>query len=336
MNPPRRGEIHLGELLTVLATLQPGDAATARAIAASLGFGLSAPDIATSTKESERIYDRGQQSARRQTRRLAEKKPPGLAAPPRSPAPVDLPAQKLRATLKAIDPQSPTALPEKPAWISSGYQRLDLRRTIPLPRANLFPARTVRGVFTAALSTPRAGEQLDVDALLRHLIEGCLPRALPRLPEETLARGCQLLLDFSDSMLPLWEDLRHLSQQFVDVLGRERVSVFEFDTLPGDAHCWPPERDDPVPWQPEPGRPVVVATGFGAPGRRVPRFAGDGWHDFVGRCARQGSPLNILIPWSPACWPSDLGPHARLVHWHERTSAAMLSRRTDRAGAWPR
>ncbi|TMQ76450.1 hypothetical protein [Candidatus Accumulibacter phosphatis] len=100
MNPPRRGEIHLGELLTVLAKLQPGDAATARAIAASLGFGLSAPDIATSTKESERIYDRGQQSARRQTRRLAEKKPPGLAAPPRSPAPVDLPAQKLRATLK--------------------------------------------------------------------------------------------------------------------------------------------------------------------------------------------------------------------------------------------
>ncbi|MBL8880655.1 MAG: hypothetical protein JNG88_16200, partial [Phycisphaerales bacterium] len=58
-----------------------------------------------------------------------------------------------------------TALPEKPAWISSGYQRLDLRRTIPLPRANLFPARTVRGVFTAALSTPRAGEQPRAGAI---------------------------------------------------------------------------------------------------------------------------------------------------------------------------
>jgi hypothetical protein len=41
---------------------------------------------------------------------------------------------------------------------------------------------------------------------------------------------------------------------------------------------------------------------------------------------RSGCPLLILVPWSPAYWPTDLGPHAELLHWHPRTSAAMLRR----------
>jgi hypothetical protein len=68
-------------------------------------------------------------------------------------------------------------------------------------------------VFTAALATLRQGDRLDVDQLVRRVVEGRLPPRLPRLHGGDARRGCQLLLDFSDSMLPWWEDLRELAAQ---------------------------------------------------------------------------------------------------------------------------
>jgi hypothetical protein len=97
-------------------------------------------------------------------------------------------------------------------------------------------------VFTAALATLRQGDRLDIDQLVRRVVAGRLPPRLPRQHSATLARGCQLLLDFSDSMLPWWEDLRDLARQLVGVLGEDRVAVFDFDSTPEQAGRWLPAR----------------------------------------------------------------------------------------------
>ncbi len=130
-------------------------------------------------------------------------------------------------------------------------------------------------------------------------------------------------------MLPWWDDLRQLGAQFAALLGAERVALYDFERSPAEASRWPEGAAEPLLWQPEPGRPVVVATGFGLPGTRSRPLAGREWQPFVRRCASSASPLRILIPWSSAHWPRDLGAHAHLIHWSPQTSAALLLRRLD-------
>ncbi len=331
-----RGEIHLAELITALAALRPRDAAQAQRIAGCLGFGLAAPDLTTATQPSERIYDRNRWSSPSQVGRLAAKAPLGFATSPPAEARVELPAQHLASTLREIESAAASDTTVVPSWISSDYQRLDRTPGRSPPRAALFPGRTARGVLSAALLTLRPGSSLDVDALIRCVVQGRVPRQVPRLPTPTLARGCQLLLDYSDSMLPWWDDLRQLADQLGALLGDERVAVFDFDSVPAAASRWPAGSSEPTPWQPEGGRPILVATGFGLVRRQAAHRAGSDWQDFVQRCAAHACPLRILVPWSPAYWPTDLGLHADLVHWHPQTSAAMLSRRLGSEYAGPR
>ncbi len=330
-----RGEIHLAELITALDALHPRDSAQAQVIAGCLGFGLAAPDVAAATRRSERIYDRNRWSSPLPAGRLAAKTPAGFATPPPAQARVELPAQQLPGTLHAIESAATSETVAAPSWLSGDYQRLDHTLGKSPPREALFPGRTARGVLSAALVTLRPGRALDVDALIRCVVEGRVPRQAPRLPTPTLARGCQLLLDFSDSMLPWWDDLRQLGEPLAALLGDERVSTFDFDSAPAAASQWPAGSSAPTPWQPEAGRPILVATGFGLVRRQAVHRAGSDWQDFVQRCAAHGCPLRILVPWSPPFWPTDLGLHADLVHWHPQTSAAMLSRRLggDHTGA---
>ncbi len=53
----RRGEIHLGELIGALVELNCDDAVQAETIAACLGFGLRAPDLAATGAATPAIYD---------------------------------------------------------------------------------------------------------------------------------------------------------------------------------------------------------------------------------------------------------------------------------------
>jgi hypothetical protein len=324
----QRGEIHLGDLIRALGTLRCLDDEHARAIAGCLGFGLAAPDMQPA-RPTPTVYDRSRLSAQPKTEAPATPRRPGLAAPPTRTPPIDLPAQTLTSTLNAIAAPPAIDTATVPAWLGGDYQRLDPAPGASPPRRTLIPTETARGVFTAALATRRQGDQLDVDQLVRRVVEGRLPPRLPRLHSATLARGCQLLLDFSDSMLPWWEDLRELARQLVGVLGEDRVSLFDFESAPGKAGRWLPGEDaeqDWQLWQPEPGRPILAATDFGIQGL-APRSRPDaGWQKLIKDCRAQGCPLIVLVPWSPEYWPTTLGSDAELVHWHPRTSAAMLSR----------
>ncbi|MEF8731813.1 MAG: hypothetical protein V5B40_07850 [Candidatus Accumulibacter meliphilus] len=324
----RRGEIHLGDLIRALGTLHGQDDEHAQAIAGCLGFGLAAPEVQPA-RPTPTVYDRSRLSPQAKSEAPATPRQAGLAAPPTRAPQIDLPAQTLKSTLNAVAAPPAIDTAEAPSWLTGDYQRLDPAPGVSPPRRTLIPAETARGVFTAALATLRRGDRLDVDQLVRRVVEGRLPPRLPRQHSATLARGCQLLLDFSDSMLPWWEDLRELARQLVGVLGEDRVAVFDFDSTPEKAGRWLPGKDaeqDWQPWQPEPGRPILAATDFGIQGL-PPRSRPDaGWPKLIKDCRAPGCPLIVLVPWSPEYWPTTLGPDAELVHWHPRTSAAMLSR----------
>ncbi|MEF8703682.1 MAG: hypothetical protein V5B32_10590 [Candidatus Accumulibacter sp. UW26] len=319
-----RGEIHLGELIRALDSLPWENHAQAQAIAGCLGFGIPTADPGSSDRPTRTVHDRSAPSTRSPADTPGIKPPPGFATPRPGASQVELPARVLAAQLHPL-PTAPMLDPAgAPEWITGDYQRLDPTPGIAPRRQALFPDRTVRGVFTAALSTLRAGNVIDVDALLGHLIQGRIPTEIPRLPSPTLGRGCQLLLDFSDSMLPWWEDLRQLAQQVSAILGNERVSVFDFDATPATAVQWQAGKENETPWQPQSGRPILVATDLRIRGRPADHRAGAKWQDFGKICTEQHCPLLILVPWSREYWPTDLGPNAELLHWHPQTSAAML------------
>lgn len=324
----RKGEIHLGELIGALAQLPWKDHAQAQAIAGCLGFGLAAHDLGRPERPTPAVYDRNQPPPLARREVVAEL-PSGFATRP--PPRLALPAQVLTSQLKPVTTPPPSGIATAPAWIHGAYQRLDPTPGRSPPRQTLFPGRTARGVFTAALATLRLGREIDVQALVESVVRGHLPRQLPRLPTATLSRGCQVLLDFSDSMLPWWEDLRELAAQLVAVLGEERVAAFDFASAPAAASQWRAGREESTPWQPEAGRPILVVTDFGIRGRSHGQRASVHWLDFVGLCTAKGCPLLILVPWSPTYWPDWLGTCPELLHWHPRTSAAMLRRQLARS-----
>jgi hypothetical protein len=305
----QRGEIHLGDLIRALGTLRCLDDEHARAIAGCLGFGLAAPDMQPA-RPTPTVYDRSRLSAQPKTEAPATPRRPGLAAPPTRTPPIDLPAQTLTSTLNAIAAPPAIDTATVPAWLGGDYQRLDPAPGASPPRRTLIPTETARGVFTAALATRRQGDQLDVDQLVRRVVEGRLPPRLPRLHSATLERGCQLLLDFSDSMLPWWEDLRELARQLVGVLGEDRVSLFDFESAPAESRPLAARRGRRTglaAWQPEPGRPILAATDFGIQGL-APRSRPDaGWQKLIKDCRAQGCPLLVLVPWSPEYWPTTWG-----------------------------
>lgn len=328
--PGRKGEIHLGELIGALAGLPWKDHAQAQAIAGCLGFGLAAHDLGRFERPTPAVFDRNRPPPLpRRGGDLVAKPPAGFATRP--PPQPDLPAQVLTSQLQPVTPPPPSSTTAAPAWVHGAYQRLDPTPGTSPPRQTLFPGRTARGVFTAALATQRLGREVDVQALVGSVVRGQLPRRLPRLPAATLSRGCQVLLDFSESMLPWWDDLRELAAQLAAALGEERVAAFDFESAPAAASQWRAGREQATPWQPEAGRPILVATDFGIRGRSHGQGASVHWQDFVRLCAAKGCPLLILVPWSPTYWPDWLGTYPELLHWHPRTSAAMLRRQLARS-----
>lgn len=316
----RKGEIHLADLIVALDQLPWESEAHTRAIAGCLGFGLGAPNLQPS-KPATAIYDRGQR-ARKAPAVTAAPPRPALRAPPAPPIPIALPSKILQSTLTDLAP-APTPEESDPPWLASGYEVLRAEDRLPPPRQTLLPANRARGVLSAALAVLREGDELDVGQLIDRVVVGRLPSRLPRRPDATLSLGCQLLLDFGDTMTPWWEDLHALSSQVAAVVGEAAVSTFDFEAIPAAASRWQGDEKRGA-WQPLPGTPVLVASDLGIRGRAAPRQVALAWQAFVARCEAAGSPLVILIPWPREYWPEGLGRHPDLVHWNPRTTAAMV------------
>lgn len=315
-----RGEIHLGDLARALASLHWENDEQARAIAASLGFGLhAAPKPGPPTE----IYDR--QRYRRQA--TAQSKPPPecpVFVPRDREAPLTLPENALSSFLQPIAERAPAA-PEESEWLNDPDELYSDEEESAVSRQPLFLEQTNRHLLSAALASLRVGQEIEIHSLIAAVCRREVVAKVPCRPDSTLEFGCQLLLDYSATMVPFWEDLNGLIGQVADVVGTGSTRVFSFDTRPTDAFTWTADGRR-EPWQPE-GRPVLAATDFGVQGGSARAEPDPAWQELTGRCSGDGIPLVILIPWPEEYWPRDIGGSPELVHWSPGTTAGMIRRK---------
>ena len=350
-----RGEIQLGDLARALGTLNWRDDAEAQAIAACLGFGLkpkAEPPPQTEIYDRQRYPERPTAEPRPPTpkgfslppttdmpdtgeveapprplttdeyiEKMMAEGQPSAELPPMPEPPVALPRQRLQSRLKSLgrlvpsESRSADSLPGLPALY-------DAEEYAMVGRARLFPEAVSRHIVSSALATLRDGREIDMRALVGEICRLRPVRRIPRLPESTLERGCHLLLDYSPSMVPFWEDLTGLIGQVSDVVGRDNVNVFSFSEQPTEAVQWT-AAGERLPWQPD-KRPLLVVTDFGIPLRTDHSGVHSSWHDLIDRCRQDVSPLLILIPWSRDHWPQGLGAYPELIHWSPDTTAGQI------------
>lgn len=326
---PDRGDIHLGDLARALARLDWEGEAQAARIAACLGFGLRPPQpTARAATEPVRIYDPLAAGGPPSPPAAPPAQPPVLLPPaPRPPPP--LPEGTLPSRLEPLAGLAPPAEIDTDWLTDPGPDRFPPREEAAVARAALFPERTHRHILSAALASTRPGAEIDVTGLIAAICRREAVSWLPTRPETTLERGCQLLLDYSASMVPYWDDLTGLVDQVCRVVGAEATRVYSFDTRPQEARRWTPA-GEPEPWQPD-GRPVLAATDLGIQGLAAPAAPRGDWARLADCCAAAGSPLLILIPWPESQWPKRFPGGVALVHWGPRTTAGMV--RHHRRGA---
>lgn len=317
-----KADIGLSDLLIALADLPWQTEAHKQAIFHALGFAWqdSKPEAIVSSSPRQ-IFDHNRYQ-HRSSIKPASNTQPGFSAPPPPETPVELPQHILNSQLKVLD----AAPDEVPDWLNQDNVLLaDEKPQVKAERVNLFPDLTHRGILSVALRVQKQGKDVDIPRLIKRVTKGQIPKILPTRSAVTLERGCQLLLDYSDSMVPFWDDLSGLADQTQNVLGKERVKIYEFDQDPTSGQCW----DNPIsakPWHTDDTRPVLVASDFGINGGRVRWPINAAWCTFIDRCAKKHIPLIVFVPWRAAYWPDIHSNHPILVHWNPHTTATMIKK----------
>lgn len=313
-------EIHLGDLIQALSDLPWQSEEQARKIAAALGFSQQNPQQhKVQQNRSMPVSDNRNRIRARQSLPSFNKK---ISTPP-APAPrIELPDGVLPGTLTQLDDLTPPA--DEVQQPDLNFERFDEHEYSAIDPTSLFLENTSRGLLTALLQTVRESRQLDLAKLIRQSGKGILPSRFPYQETGSLDHGCQLLLDFSDSMVPWWNDLEALNNQLNKTLGKSLVSRYQFTDDPEQAECWT-DTNDPISWKPQTGVPNLVATDFGLPNQHSSYRLQRRWRAFIDRCEKAQCPLIFLIPWEYDDWLSNnLGGYPYLFRWSPATGASQI------------
>lgn len=312
-------DIHLGDLISALSDLPWRNEEQAHKIAAALGFTLQNPQQhKIQTSRSTPFSGIANRLHRRQPLPSGKKR---VTAPP-APAPrVQLPDGVLPGTLTRLDDLSPPL--DEIQQPDLNFERFDEKEYNPIDPPSLFLDNTSRGLLSALLQTVRSSRRIDIDKLIRQSGKGLLPRGFPYQESGTLVHGCQLLLDYSDSMVPWWNDLEALFNQLNRVLGKSLVKRYQFIDDPVQAEYW--TDDESETWKPLSGTPNLVATDFGLPNQHSAYRLQRRWQTFIDHCEKANCPLIFLVPWEYDNWlSSTLGGYPYLFRWSPATSASQI------------
>ena len=319
-----KSEICISDLIIALTELPWKSETQAVSIFQALGFDWqNSSQEQMSYNQTKKIYDRNHYRQKPITRSSTIVQA-GFSVPPSPELPVELPQNILSSELKPL----PSTLPSTtaPIWLNDENVFLTTEPpTVKAARTNLFPTLTNRGLLSSALRVKKQGKEANIPKLIEHVIKGRLPKEMPGLDCITLKRGCQLLLDYSDTMVPYWEDLTALANQVQDLLGGERVKIYEFDQDPISGKHWIAS-DQATNWQADPTRPVLVASDIGITGQRYQCPVNHLWLDFINQCTQKNIPLIVLVPWQECYWPINFGRHPILIHWNPHTTATMIKK----------
>lgn len=203
-------------------------------------------------------------------------------------------------------------------------------------RFTLFPQSTVRGLLIASVAQSSPGHCLDISSLIQASVQ-CRPlRSLPLIPRLSTQRGCQLLLDFNEGLVPWWDDMHDLIQQFQSVLGENSCPVYEFTDKPSNAVRWTEAGEQS--WKAIAGTPVVIASDFGqsSTNRHESRSGLSAWRDFALHCQRWQVPLIALTPLGHKRMPKELMNLMSIVDWNPHTRASEVKRVISYKGGIPK
>ena len=195
----------------------------------------------------------------------------------------------------------------------------------PLPRASLFPEKTYRNIVSALIAQPALGFEIDINKLIEEASMQRFLQTVPMKPRWSTQVQCQLLLDFNQVLVPLWDDLRILIQQVQSVTGENACQVFEFDSDPNKALRWD-ENGEEHSWVADKSKFVIVATDFGQLNQLnySTGIGHKGWLSFYQQCKGAGVEIIFLTPLEKQDFPTSLANHLPIVHWGKSIRASEV------------
>lgn len=345
----RRSDISHGDLLDAFRELK-ADEATQFEIARLLGLTpfasleeLRADETADEAQDKLALDREGREfllnylaeEKARVERSLVGDKPPGLVDPAASePAPAD------------VAPDDEPVVPSRLKKIVDervGVPRLGAEAPL-LAKANaqgearpqvfeplLYPVWT-RAILSGALSSRSDDGPLDVRRVVEKVASGEASAELPRLPRPTLARGVQVLVDRSETMLLFLKDQEWLEAEIQKVVGPERAQILYFEGCParragrGSRRRWKSYYED---YLPSSGTVVLLLTdlGVGEPVSPGAHVGAQEWLDFAERLRQRGCPVVAFVPYAPSRCPAALRRLMTVVQWDRVTSASSIHAR---------
>jgi hypothetical protein len=200
----------------------------------------------------------------------------------------------------------------------------------PLAASPLFNALWERGVLLEAAGTPRREGELAIIEAVELIARGEGWRDLPFEKIQSVAKGCQILVDTGLGMQPFAGDTRQVVRSFRHAVGAEHIRVLTFVDCPTRGVLSETYRDETYR-APDSGATVVAITDLcsGGPRAAIREAQPEAWLAIAKRVRDAAASFIVLNPYPPDRWPASLADRMPIVHWHVATRSADV-RRTRR------
>ena len=312
----RRAEVGLGDLLRVLAEIPLMKPSEQELVARCLGFQAS--------KLANKSLENNLQAPQKSKDINLKNTVTESASELEEEFSFELPDEILPINIEKL--QDATHIELSPPFPRQEPIKLGASNDSPLLRLPLFPKRTVRGLLKESIAQPSLGSELDMTRLIRATVEYQPLRSLPLSARLTIKQGCQLLLDFNEALVPWWDDMHDLKQQFHAVLGEAACPIYEFTDNPHHAVRW--TEFGKQAWQTVTGKPVVIATDLGqvrTNGNSL-RVGLSTWREFALHCQRRQIPVIVLTPLGHKSCPKELSNFMSIIDWSSSIRASDVKR----------
>ncbi len=223
--------------------------------------------------------------------------------------------------------QSPFQPPGRENPLLSHQNLVSPPDLVPLFKSNLH-----RSIYVQLMAMQVPEGEMDVRELALRVAQKKALHRVPRFSVASIARGGQILIDRSNSMLPYVQDTLVAASLIKSIFGSDSIRVLHFANSPmrgtgnGLRRHWQPYPDA---WSPLERTRVLVITDLGIGDDRggLPSTPEE-WLEFARFVSRRDCLLTILTPYGPDRWPPVLAQRLKIIHWDPSTTASIVSYHT--------